>query len=156
MGKSIHIKNLNKVLKRLDDFGDVAKKQVDVITEQNARELELNAKRLVRAQGVIDQGKLLQNIKAIKVGDVDSKSVNWKVFANAFGNAPYSAYHEFGTGGMVSVPAELKEMAILFKGKGIRRVDIRPRPFMYPSLVRQRVIYVQDLNDLLNDLSKGL
>ena len=59
---------------------------------------------------------------------------------------------EFGTGGKVKVPAELKDIAIQFKGKGIREVNIQPRPFLYPAFVKHRKILIKDLKDYLKTL----
>ena len=142
---SVKIKGLKKLIKDLDNLGHEGRKRIAETTEANARELEATAK----TYAPFDLGKLRQNIKAIEVGEL-----TWKVMANAFGNAPYSAYMEFGTGGLVEVPAEMKEMAIKFKGRGIKRVDIRPRPYLYPALQRQRTQYLIDLKGDLNDLTK--
>ena len=46
----------------------------------------------------------------------------------------YAPYQEFGTGSMVKVSSDVKEFAMQFKGKGIRRVNMRPHPFLLPSL----------------------
>ena len=61
---------------------------------------------------------------------------------------------EFGTGGLVEVPEELKEVAAQFKGKGIKKINIQARPFLYPAFVKGRVQYLQDLKAKLNQLVK--
>jgi hypothetical protein len=73
--------------------------------------------------------------------------------ANATGLAPYSAYIEFGTGRAVQVPTELKEIAILFKGKGVKEINLQPQPYLYPAFVKGRKKYLQDLKDLLEHLT---
>lgn len=141
------IKGFDKLIKDLKAFGDEGKKRISETTEANAREIEANAKQIAP----YDLGVLRQNIKAIEVDDM-----NWKIYANAFGNAPYSAYMEFGTGGKVEVPTELKDVAIKFIGKGIKQVNLRPRPYLYPSFVKGRVQYVKDLKSDLNDLTNKI
>ena len=141
----IHIQGLDNLIKDLQAFGVEGEKMVSQLTESNAREIEATAKQIAP----YDLGTLRQNIKAIAVD-----KLNWKVYANAFGTAPYSAYQEFGTGGLVDVPPELAEMAIRFKGKGVKKVNIPPRPFLYPAFVVGREDYYQDLKKGLNELTK--
>ena len=45
-------------------------------------------------------------------------------------------------------------MAIKFKGAGIREVNLRPQPFLYPALVRGRGEYVEKLNKVLDKYGK--
>lgn len=134
------IKGLQSTLKKLESLGDTVQKKVNDVVGLNAQDLEAKAKQ----KAPVDLGKLRQSIKAIQV---DKNT--WKIYANATGLAPYAAYVEFGTGGLVSVPKELKEMAIRFKGQGIRKIDLRPQPYLYPALVSQRKIFLADLEELL-------
>lgn len=134
------VKGLAETLKKLKALGDGIEKKVDAVTGANARELEATAKQYAP----VDLGKLRQSIKTFKIADME-----YKVLANATGLAPYAAYQEFGTGGLVNVPAELQDIAIKFKGRGVKKIDMRPQPFMYPALIRQRKIYLEDLEQLL-------
>ena len=146
MAKSGEIKGLDKLLKDLVKLGDEGVKAIADVTEANARDIEVTAKQLA-PKG--DTGKLQQSIKALEVD-----KLNWKVLANSTGLVPYAAYMEFGTGGLVEVPSELSEMAIKFKGKGIKKVDLRPQPYLYPALVKGRKQYVEDLQNELEVLTK--
>lgn len=141
------IKGLDKLVKDLRAFGVEGEKRIAETTEANAREIEATAKQIAPH----DLGILRQNIKALNIGDIV-----WKIKANAFGNAPYSAYQEFGTGGLVEVPAELKEIAIRFKGKGVKKIDMRPQPFLYPAWKGQLNQYIKDLKADLKDLTKKI
>lgn len=135
------IKNINSVISDLKKYGKEAEQMIDGITEQTARKMELEAKKLVPAN-FADLG---QSILAKKQGYAD-----WKVIADATNIAPYAAYVEFGTGGLVSVPEELKDIAISWKGKGIRKINLRPRPYMYPSLIMGRKLYLETLKKALS------
>ena len=132
-----NVKNINSVIAELRKYGKEAEQLIDGITEQSARKIEKDAKQYAPA----NFGKLGQSINAFKEG----KS-NWIIRANA----PYSAYVEFGTGGLVNVPTELKDIAITWKGKGIRKINLRPRPYMYPALLKGRNEYLETLKKALS------
>jgi len=142
----IEIKGFDKLIKDIKAIGVEGEKRIAETTEGNAREIEATAKQIAP----YDFGALRQNIKAL-----EQDKLNWAVYANAFGNAPYSAYQEFGTGGLVEVPDELKDIAIKFKGKGIKKIDMRPQPFLYPAFVKGRTQYVKDLESDLIELTKN-
>lgn len=144
MSKSGEIKGMDKLLKDLIALGDEGVKTIKEVTYITAEQIERDAK---KAAKVGDTGKLQQSIAAIEVDDF-----TWKIYANSTGLAPYAAYVEFGTGGLVEVPDELKEMAIRFKGKGIREVNLPARPFLYPAFVKGRDQYVKDLKAELKAL----
>lgn len=53
-------------------------------------------------------------------------------------NVTYGPFLEFGTGSKVVVPGELKDYAMQFKGKGIRQVNNRAQPYLYPAFFINR------------------
>lgn len=134
-------KGLKNILKSLEKFGDEAKQMVEDTTVAVAHEIEADAKRLAP----VDMGFLRNQIFTQEVDPL-----NYEIVAGAY----YSAYMEFGTGGLVEVPEEMKEIAIQFKGKGIKQINIMPRPFLYPAFVKGRTQYIDDLQDVLDDLTK--
>tara|TARA_R110000796_G_scaffold121328_4_gene235493 strand:+ start:279 stop:707 length:429 start_codon:yes stop_codon:yes gene_type:complete len=137
------IKGINKVLKDLSKLGKDVEKSVIIITDANAKEIVVDA----RQRAPIDLGKLRQGINNEKKGEI-----NQVIFARE----KYSAFMEFGTGGKVKVPNELKDVAIQFKGKGVKEINLQPRPFLYPAFVKGREQYLKDLKDLLNTLTKKI
>ena len=143
MSKST-IKGLDKVYKDFAKLSQEVHKKVGIVTKANAMEISADAKKNARK----DFGKLSQGISYEKVDD----TFNYKIFARE----KYSAFVEFGTGGMVKVPNELKEIAIQFKGKGVKEVNLPARPFLYPAFVKGRVRFLDDLNDLLNKETKKI
>lgn len=60
----------------------------------------------------------------------------------------YSPYIEFGTGGLVDVPAGLEDYAIKFKGAGIKQVNLFPRPFLIPAFKKHTAIMLAELEKL--------
>tara|TARA_R110000803_G_scaffold63443_2_gene124114 strand:- start:180 stop:611 length:432 start_codon:yes stop_codon:yes gene_type:complete len=135
------IKGVKEVAKQMERFGKEGKKEFSSITKLSAMDIEGGAKSLAP----IDLGKLRQSISAIEID-----ALNWKVVVYS----PYGPYVEFGTGKMVQVPQELADMAIQFKGKGIREVNLPARPYLYPSFVKGRGRYLKDLEKGLEYLTK--
>ena len=141
----MEIKGINEVIANIRKYGKEAEKDIAGVTEQMARKIESYAKQ----NATTDLGKLGQSIKAVK--DTDT---SWTIEAGGV-LAPYAPFVEFGTGGLVEVPNELKEQAIKFKGKGIKKINLRARPFLYPALLRGRVEYLEKLNKVLSKYGKS-
>jgi HK97 gp10 family phage protein len=141
----MEIKGLNSVLADLRKYGKEAQKDIEGVTELVARNIEKNAKNYAPA----NFGKLGQSIQAVK-----DTPLNWKVEAGGV-IAPYAPFVEFGTGGLVDVPNELKDQAIKFKGKGIKQVNLRPRPYLYPALLQGRTEYLEKLKKVLEKYGKS-
>lgn len=141
MKLTLKVTGKSNLLKKFKDFGDEGDKMLAKVTKFNAQEIEANAKRLAP----VDFGTLRQRIRSGRIDDFNYRITSF---------APYSAYMEFGTGRLTSVPDDFKEIAPLFRGQGIREVNIPPQPYMYPSLVRARKIYPEDLKQGLEILTK--
>jgi len=135
------LKGLQELLKKFKTLDKEIVKNVDDLIEGSAQEIELDAK----VAAPVNFGKLRQGIKS---EPIQGEKLGYRVVAKE----KYSAFMEFGTGGKVKVPAELKDIAIQFKGKGIREVNIQPRPFLYPAFVKHRKILIKDLKDYLKTL----
>ncbi len=107
------IKEVKNALKTMDKH-----LRQDVGDEINASALTIqsSAKRLAP----VDLGFLRNNIALVPIGDL-TFSVEAK--------AKYSAYIEFGTGGQVSIPAGYEDLAMMFKGRGLRTINIRQQPY---------------------------
>jgi len=66
--------------------------------------------------------------------------------------AGYGPYVEFGTGSKVQVPPELREYAMQFKGAGIRQVNLRARPYLYPAYFVNRDKFIRECDKILRGL----
>ncbi len=128
---------MKKLLDQLAKINKDLPEKVDKIVQANGSEMAQSARRLAP----IDTGALRQSIRKRRGEELGETTVTAGV--------RYAAYMEFGTGGLVEVPPELQDIAIRFKGSGKKRIDIRPRPFMWPSLLRQRPILQNDLEKFL-------
>jgi hypothetical protein len=114
--------NISNLLKQIDSFGDEANRLAVAVTNSTAEGIVSDAKQKV----VVDLGQLRQSI-----GKTNASVGNNRSFI--FASAPYAAYVEFGTGGAVSVPKGFEKIAIKFKGKGVKEINLRPRPYLIPS-----------------------
>lgn len=108
--------------------------------EAAGREIEVKAK----GRAPVDLGAL-------------RRSINYSKVNGGFGalisvNVSYGAYQEFGTGGLVNVPTEMRELAEHYKGKGVKQINLRPQPFLYPSFVEERQRLIEKLKRKLRTL----
>jgi len=138
----LDVTNTNKVIDSIEKYGEDAVKEIKSVTKITAQEVEDEAKSLAP----IDKGTLRQSIRA----EQQEAPLTYKVTAYM----PYSAYHEFGTGGLVNIPKGWGEMASRFKGKGIKQVNIKARPFMYPAYLKGKMIFSKNIKDALKHLNK--
>jgi HK97 gp10 family phage protein len=139
------IKGVNSVIANLRKYGKEAEKDIQGVTELVARNIEKNAKQSAPA----NFGKLGQSIQAVKINDY-----NWAIEAGGI-LAPYAPFVEFGTGGLVQVPDELKQQAIKFKGRGIKQINLRARPYLYPAYLRGKTEYLDKLKKVLSKYGKS-
>lgn len=133
------VRGINNAISQIRRLSQEAIQKMEDATELTAREIELKAKNLAPT----DLGKLGQSIRAEKI-----TTKKWKIVAGGL-IAPYAPFVEFGTGAMVSVPEEWKEIAIKFKGQGINQVNLRARPYMYPAFVEGRKKYLERLKAII-------
>jgi len=129
------IKEIELALKKID-------KQLtqDLSDEINSSALTIasSAKRLAP----VDMGFLRNSIGI----EPSVSGLTYEVEAKA----KYAAYIEFGTGGLVDVPAGYEDLAILFKGKGVKKVNIRPQAFLIPSFESEKPKLITRIKKLLN------
>jgi len=134
-----NITGTDALLKKFKDFGKEGERKFTQITAVSAEEIKDEAKTLVRK----DTGKLSQSITSEPVD---------KMTYRIFTAEPYAPYVEFGTGGLVDVPKGWESLAIRFKGKGIKKIDLPARPYMYPAFKKGSKQYVKDLDNQLEKL----
>lgn len=137
MSFSLNIKGIKGVQDALKRKEKAVTTELDL--EMNAYVIDIEAAATRKAP--VDTGKLRQGFF------IDtSKKLNKSV-----GNSKeYAAYVEFGTGALVNVPKGLEEYAMKFKGKGIRKVNLPARPFLFNS---QRELLPKFLKRIKNLIS---
>ena len=136
---------LDKTIAELRKLSKEADKIVLEVMEQTAYEMVKKASQLVPK----NLGKLNQSIRVVK-----GVGMNFIVEAGG-GVVNYAPYVEFGTGGLVEVPKEFDEQARLALGKGLRQVNLHPKPFMYPAYLFGKKQIKINLKKEIESLSKS-
>ena len=140
---AVNIIGEKQLIEKLKKLGVEGENVIEETVVDVATKITNEAKSNARNKGVFDNGQLVQGI----ILDPIDK-FNAYVRSTMF----YSAFHEFGTGGMVDIPPNWGEVAAQFKGRGIKRINIQPRPFMYPAFVEGRSIYFKTMKKAIKEL----
>ena len=140
MSLKINQTDLMSLNKKLNNLRAFDKKTLSKELGRTALEIARKAKQ----NAPVDKGTLRQSIRA----EVRGKTVE------VIAGASYAPYIEFGTGRLVSLDDMLElgipsSYAEQFKGKGIKEVNLPPRPFFFSSAR-------EGLKDLLNRLNNEL
>lgn len=135
----LSLKGMDKLQKAIESKNKALITGVD--NEMKATVVEINSKQVSRAP--IDTGKLRQSIDWKK-----EANLNYTLLTQGMG-AKYAPYVEFGTGGMVEIPKGLESEAAQFKGRGIRKVNMKAQPFFFSP-------FFEEKNNLLKRIQKLL
>lgn len=141
-------RQLSEIYKALNDIQKKAEKEVSTLIAKTAFEAADKAVSNLVTNQSVDTGHLKNSIRAERVNK-NTMAVR--------ASADYAAYIEFGTGREVSL-RWLRKLQIpesyarQFKGKGIKEVNIYPKPYFFPAI---RYAF-NNLDQRLNDLAKKL
>lgn len=103
-----------------------------------------NAELEAKQNAPVDTGKHKQGIHGV----LKNEGMSGQLVANE----KYAPYLEFGTGGTVSVPKGYEEMAMIFKGRGIRKINRKPHPHIIPAAVNAYERIVKRIDKELDNL----
>ena len=146
MKLTVSLSQQKNIKANFDKFEEEVNLRMEQFSEVQSRDIERNAKRLAP----VDIGKLRQNISWVR-----PIKRTPGVFENIIqALMPYSAYQEFGTGGLVDVPPGWEDIAIKFKGKGVKQINMKPQPFMWPAFKKQKITFLKDAKFILERLVK--
>jgi hypothetical protein len=123
-GFKLKLEGNKALLKNLDKLNKGTKTIIGHEIEESINKIDADANSAIQA-GIADKGGLKSNMHK----ETDKVKLRGQVEARAY----YAPYIEFGTGGMVNVPQGLESYAMQFKGKGIKQVNLPPRPFLFPA-----------------------
>lgn len=136
------IEGLDALIKRIGKLApEIAK---EVAMEVNASALAIQSK--ARRNVVVDNGMLRNSIQLKEINKGD------KIIYTVGSRLRYAPYVEFGTGGLVSVPAGYEDFAIQFKGKGIRKINLRPRPYLIPAFESEIPILRKNIQNVIKNV----
>lgn len=133
----VDIKGFDGVKKMLNKADEAVTKGLSNEMDASAKSITSSAKRLAP----VDLGFLRNSIVNEKLSEL-----TYVIEARA----KYAAYIEFGTGGLVTVPAGFEQYALGFKGRGLKKVNMRSQPFLIPSLQMEVPKLLKRLKDLIN------
>lgn len=143
-GLEINDRDMESIRKVIKDLEKISKQEL-------SNELATTASHAVfgmKSDVVVDNGNLRNSINFERVNNNQ---------VAIFARAPYAPYVEFGTGRKVAFD-DLKRLgfpttyAEQFKGKGIREVNLHPRPFFFRNIRKE----FNDLYDRLESKIKRL
>jgi len=102
--------------------------------DMQAMVMETNAEQKQLAP--VDFGTLRSRTQFAKIG-----ALNYELIAAT----NYAAYQEFGTGGLVNIPAGLEKEAAIHKGKGIRQINMNAQPFFFAPIFRNKIKLIEKI-----------
>ena len=138
---SFKIEGLDDLIKRMGKLAPKIAKEVAL--EVNASALAIQSK--ARRDVVVDNGILRNSIQLKEINRGD------KIIYTVGSALRYAPYVEFGTGGTVSVPAGYEDFAIQFKGKGIRKINLRPRPYLIPAFESEMPVLRKNIQNVIKN-----
>lgn len=139
-GVNIRIKGVEETLRRIKDTTNQIKKEIDFAMGVNVESMATNAKQLAP----VDTGRLRNSISVKKENTFDYSLI---------AQTNYAAYVEFGTGNLfIQLPEQYwNDLAEQFKARPRKRlVNLKPRPFLRPSVNRFYPILIEDIKEILN------
>lgn len=134
---------LNKYKQTVNEVSATMDRELAASGEDMVR----SAKNLVSSQGAVDTGRLLNSISFRK-----EQFLSYQFVAQT----DYAAYIEFGTGNRFITPENnaWAKLAGLFRGKGIKQVNLPPRPYMRPSILAYWPIFQKRIREYLRKTKK--
>lgn len=140
MNYSVNILGLKELQSTFDKLPAQLRREASGILEAGAKKWVALSKR----DSPVDFGVLRNEITYVAVAPLTFEIVS---------GAKYSPYLEWGTITHVSVPAELSEYAIQFKGRGLRKNGgIFPHPYFFKQQTPVAVQIEKGVQSILNEV----
>ena len=127
-----------QVMGAVQRIASIEKKKIEQIKQEIATTtyaIEGAAKRAAPTGG---RGKFGGRLKTSIHSQLRADGLGGRVWVAAY----YGPYQEFGTGDLVNVPAGWENFAIQFKGKGLRKVNIRAHHYLFDAWAMQSQIFL--------------
>jgi HK97 gp10 family phage protein len=133
------IEGLDALIQRLGKLSPKIAKEVALEVNASALAIQSKAKRDVK----VDNSTLRSSIQLKEINQGN------KIIYTVGSALKYAPYVEFGTGGEVNVPAGYETFAIQFKGKGIRKINLRARPYLIPAFESEIPILRKNIKNVI-------
>jgi HK97 gp10 family phage protein len=138
----MELKGIDELKARIHQMPDTLQTELQAKINSGAEAIAAEAKQRAPVNfGILKN--LISNTKAQSSAD--------GLTAVVVSAANYSAYVEFGTGTKVSVPPDLEEFAIQFKGTKIVK-GMRAQPYFFPAAKRIFPLIEDDVQKTLDKL----
>lgn len=153
-GFNMKLEGLGSVNKLLSKISDNAKNKVDTVLTDSTIRIANDARSRFQSltAGFSDTNTKRLRIVKRSTGTLlnrISAQTQTKYSKQVVAQAKYAPYVEFGTGGLVEVPAGLEGYARRFKGRGVRKVNLPARPFMFPALAEEKPKLIKEIKNTL-------
>jgi HK97 gp10 family phage protein len=142
---SFKIEGLDALIQKIGRLAPKIAKEVAMEVNASALAIQSQARRSV-ATNSTDKGRLLGSIQLKEINKGD------KIIYTVGSALKYAPYVEFGTGGLVNVPAGYEDFAIQFKGKGIRKINLRARPYLIPAFENQIPVLRKNIQNVIKNV----
>jgi HK97 gp10 family phage protein len=136
------IDGLDKLIEKLGKLPVEIEKEVANEVNASALAIQSKAKRDCR----VDFSTLRSSIQ------LESIFKDKRIIYTVGSHMKYAPYVEFGTGGLVNIPAGYEDFAMQFKGKGIRKVNLRARPFLIPAFESEIPNLRKNIQNVIKDV----
>jgi hypothetical protein len=137
------------LLKDFKGYEKEAEKAINKAVSDTAKGIESDAKK--RLKGMMGSAKhWITGRLASSIYNRVVKSMEKVVGTDVF----YAPYIEFGTGDLVEISEGTEDVAALFKGKGIRKVNIKGDSFLNWAALNQQKKLTERIEKNLNEIQK--
>jgi HK97 gp10 family phage protein len=149
----IEIQGVNELMAGLENY----KKETDRAIKNSVTEVSMAVVRDAKMR--LKEG-LQQNPKHTRTGILWNSIMRKKQYekdqfeAVVGTNVNYAPYIEFGTGDLVEIPEGAESVAAQYKGKGIRKVNIKAVSFLNFAAVKNRKKFIESLTKNLNKIKR--
>jgi len=152
----VNIRDINRFASKAKRFNGRLKKAVSNDIAETAINVDRGAKQRAPVRTKDNNGLGGRLRTSIYIEKRRANGLLWEVGVNA----NYAPYVEFGTGRKVNL-TQLRaagfpdSYAARFKGRGIKKVNIRPQPFFFPSINEETPKMYKRLNATLKKNGKS-
>jgi HK97 gp10 family phage protein len=136
---SFKIEGLDALIKRLGKLSPKIAKEVAMEVNASALAIQSKAKRDVQ----VDNSTLRSSIQLKEINQGS------KIVYTVGSALKYAPYVEFGTGGLVNVPAGYESFAMQFKGTKGYKVNLRARPYLIPAFESEIPILRKNIKNVI-------
>lgn len=138
----VQAKGITEILNKVAFITGEMTEEIIIEVQAAAMDIQGDAREALQG-GITDYGRLSQSIVAENVPDGAVLSVGSDVV--------YAPYIEWGTGKLVEIPQDEAAYAILFKGKGVREVNTKARPYLFPAIKKNMPLLIEKIENIIKN-----